>query len=122
MRVYRLYADEEGESHLEELDLPMTSMEFAPPAPPLDVSEFKDAKRVGLIRGPAGWFGDWHPAPKRQIMFHLTGQLEAETSDGERRIIAPGTMVLVEDTAGKGHRSRVIGTEDVYIGVVQLED
>jgi hypothetical protein len=55
-------------------------------------------------------------------MFHLAGQVEGETSDGERRVIGPGTIVLLEDTTGRGHRSRVLGTEHVVIGVVQLED
>ena len=33
-----------------------------------------------------------------------------------------GSAVLLEDTAGKGHRSRVIGDEDVLAIVVQLPD
>jgi hypothetical protein len=35
--------------------------------------------------------------------------------------MGPGSVVLVEDTEGKGHRSWVVGEEDVVIAVVQLE-
>ena len=122
MYYYHIYTDPDGESHFEELDLSMSSVDFAPPAPPLDCSEFLDAKRVTIIHALLGWQGDWHPAPKRQLMFHLKGEVEGETSDGQVRVIKPGTIVLLEDTTGKGHRSRVIGTEDAVIGVVQLEE
>jgi len=54
------------------------------------------------------------------LLFHLARQIEGETSDGQRRVIGPGTTVLLEDTTGTGHRSRVIGSEDVVIGVVHL--
>jgi hypothetical protein len=122
MKLLRIYTGPDGGSHFEELDLPMSSVEFAPPAPPLDLSEFWGATRASILRAPPGWEGDWHPAPKRQLMFHLAGEIEGETSDGERRTIGPGTVVLLEDTTGKGHRSRVVGNEPAVIGVVQLED
>ena len=122
MKLFRVFSDQHGESHFEEMDLEMTPVEFAPPAPPIDLSEFRDATRVAIMRAAPGWRADWHPAPKRQLMFYLAGQVEAETSDGERRIMGPGSIVLVEDTSGKGHRSRVVGSEEVVIGVVQLEE
>ena len=122
MRIYRIYTDSDGESHFEDLDFPMSPTDFAPPAPPLDLSESWDAKRVSFLRAAPGWYGDWHPAPQRQLMLHLTGEVEGETSDGQVRVIRPGSIVLLEDTSGKGHRSRVIGSEDVIICVVQLED
>lgn len=121
MKMYRLYSGSDGESHFEEQDLKLTSVDFAPPAPPLELSEYWDAERVSILRAPPGWYGDWHPAPKRQLMFYLKGKVEGETSDGTVRTMGPGSIVLVEDTTGKGHRSRVIGTDDVIIAVVQLE-
>ena len=122
MNIYHIYANSDGESHFEELNLPMSSTDFAPPAPPLDLSEFWEAKRVSILRASPGWYGDWQPAPKRQLMLHLAGEVEGETSDGHVRVIEPGSIVLLEDTTGKGHRSRVIGSEDAIICVVQLED
>jgi hypothetical protein len=36
----------------------------------------------------------------------LTGEVEFETSDGDIRRLPPGSVVLAEDTTGKGHISR----------------
>jgi hypothetical protein len=49
---------------------------------------------------------DWHTTPVRQFVIWLTGWVEYETSDGDTRRCEAGTVVLQEDTAGKGHRSR----------------
>ena len=48
------------------------------------------------------------------------GEIEFETSDGEIRKLAPGVVVLAEDTTGKGHKARSIGGEDALLGVVQI--
>jgi hypothetical protein len=122
MRYTRVYADGNGESHFEDIEVEMKAIDFAPPAPPLDLSDFAEATQFAFPRAPVGWVGDWHPAPRRQMMIYLTGHVEGETSDGRRREFGPGSAVLVEDTTGKGHRSRVIGTEDVLMAVVQLSE
>ena len=33
----------------------------------------------------AGYSGDWHPAPRRQFDFILSGRIELTASDGEVR-------------------------------------
>jgi hypothetical protein len=118
----RLYADGDGESQFEDVEVEFASVDFAPPAPPLHLSSFSPAKQVGFLRALVGWEGDWHPAPCRQWVFYLAGEIEAETSDGEVRRVGPGAVTLVEDTTGKGHRSRVVGDKEVLAVVVQLED
>ncbi len=122
MKIVRLYSDGDGESHFEDLDIEFSSVDFAPPAPPLDVSVLTPAKRYGFLRAPSGFFGDWHPTPKRQIFFYLSGEIEAKVSDGEIRRFGPGSATLVEDTAGKGHRTKVISKDDAILAFVQLED
>lgn len=52
-------------------------------------------------------FQDWHPAPRRHLVVLLTGEVEIEAGDGKKLTLNPGGMVLVEDTAGKGHITRV---------------
>jgi mannose-6-phosphate isomerase-like protein (cupin superfamily) len=122
MRYLRLFVDDAGETHLEDVAVPLSSVEFAPPAPPLDLSAYHAADRYAFCRFPAGWHGDWHPTPRRQVFFLLAGEMEVEVSDGEVRHIGPGTIVLVEDTHGRGHVSRVVGPQDVLSAVVQLPD
>ena len=50
---------------------------------------------------------DWHPAPRRQYVIILTGQLEIGLGDGTTRRFGPGDARLVEDTTGQGHTTRV---------------
>jgi quercetin dioxygenase-like cupin family protein len=122
MKYTRVYADAKGESHIEDVEVELNATDFAPPAPPLNLSPLTPAKRVGFLHAPPGWSGDWHPAPKRQMIFYLAGETEGATSDGEVRRFGPGDVVLLEDTTGKGHRSRVVGNQEVIGAVVQLED
>jgi hypothetical protein len=49
---------------------------------------------------------DFHHAPQRQYIVLLDGGIEIETSLGEMRQFQTGEILLVEDTAGKGHRTR----------------
>jgi len=121
MKYTRLYSDEQGESHFEDRELHFESVDFAPPAPPLDISLFGQAEQCSLLRAKPGWTGDWHPAPFRQLHFYLSGEVEAEASDGEKRRIGAGEIALVEDTTGKGHRSHVISDEHVVIVIVKLD-
>jgi hypothetical protein len=49
---------------------------------------------------------NWHNPPHRMLAIWLTGEVEFETSDGDIRRLAAGSVVLAEDTTGKGHISR----------------
>ena len=49
---------------------------------------------------------DWHNPPQRLLVLWLTGEVEFETSDGDIRRLPAGSVVLAEDTTGKGHITR----------------
>ena len=122
MKYTKIYSDEEGETHFKDIEIEFESVDFAPPAPPLMLSQFTPATRYALTLFPSGWSGDWHPTPRKQVFFILSGELEGRVSDGERRKVGPGSIIMVEDTKGKGHMSKVVGSVDVLAAVVQLED
>jgi hypothetical protein len=123
MKHVRIYTGPSGETHFEDLgEVPFTPASYAPPAPPLDVAPFAPAVQYGFLRLPAGWCGDWHPAPFRQVQILVSGEVEAQVSDGEVRRFGPGVVVLLEDASGKGHVSRAVGREAVVIAVVRLPD
>jgi quercetin dioxygenase-like cupin family protein len=122
MKYIRLYSDDNGDSHFEDMNVQFQTIDFAPPAPPMDISEFGQAEQCAILKVKPGWKGDWHPAPFRQIHFYLSGEVEAEVSDGEKHLIKAGEFVLVEDTTGKGHRSCAVGVSEVHIAVVRLPD
>jgi quercetin dioxygenase-like cupin family protein len=120
--VLRIWADEAGESHFEDVDVVFEETDFVPPAPPVLVSSFEPASEYAIERVAPGWRGDWHPAPGRVIAIYLSGRGEMETSDGEVHPLEPGTILLAEDTTGKGHLSRVTGTEEMVVVILKLPD
>lgn len=101
--VVRIYSDENGDSHFENVQIPL-----------------KDAGDIGLLSDsyPAkniffrevlpGYDYDFHTAPQRQYIILPDGQIQIETSVGEIRQFGAGDVLLVEDTTGKGHRTKNI--------------
>ena len=73
------------------------------------------ASSIGFLRLPPGHRRDWHPAPRKQYIMVLHGTVEVEAGDGERRTFIAGTVVLVTDVQGRGHRTNVIGEEHVFL-------
>jgi len=117
----RIYTDEDGESHVEDIDVALAPTDFAPPAPPIQLSSLEPAAGFGFLHAPPGWCGDWHPAPCRQYVIYLAGVVEGEVSDGTVRRFGPGSVTLLEDLTGKGHRSRVVSDEGAMAVIVQLD-
>ena len=117
-----LYADEEGESHFEDVEISLQEEDFVPPAPPVLISSFEPVNQYGFEVVPPGWHGDWHPAPARVLAIYLSGKGEIEASDGEVRAIGPGVVLLAEDTTGKGHISRSTGPDETLVVLLLLPD
>ena len=116
-----LYTDEFGESHFEEVEMDLRLTDYAPSAPPLSLSAFLPASQVGFMNALAGWSSDWHPSSARNLFFVISGEWEFTTSDGETRRFGVGSVLLVDDTNGKGHSSRVVSETDSVAAMVQLD-
>ena len=121
MKYLRPFADDQGESHFEEVKAELAPLTYAPPAPSLDVSAPVDATRYVFVRMPSGWRGDWHRTPQRQLFFVMAGEVEGTASDGTVRTLGPGGVPVMEDTEGKGHATRVTSSEDVLAVMVHLD-
>jgi hypothetical protein len=121
VRYMRLYTDDQGESHFDDVEVSLRPTDFAPPADPTNLSAYTSATRWAFFHLPKDWYGDWHPTPCRQFFFCLQGAAEITASDGEVRRLCAGDTLLVEDTTGKGHLSRAID-ECMLAAVVQLPD
>ncbi|HEX8547371.1 MAG TPA: hypothetical protein VF691_10450 [Cytophagaceae bacterium] len=99
--VVKIYSDADGHSHFEDVSIPL-----------------KEAGQIGLLsdRWPAEdvifriveptYDYDFHTAPQKQFIILLDGEIEIETSLGEKRIFKGGEVLLMEDTEGHGHRTR----------------
>lgn len=110
MGVFRLYSDNDGTSRIEDQSLASHPRLTSPQA----------AAHIVFNQLPAGTFIDWHPAPRRQYVIILSGQLEIGLGDGTVRRFGPGDARLVEDTTGRGHTTRVVGPEPVLTAVIPL--
>ena len=110
MNYTRIYCDATGESHFEDVSVPVAPINFAPPAPPVSAAAPIRAERLILAELPLAWSSTWHPAPQRQFYFHLSGTLEVKVSDGQVRQFSSGSLVLLEDITGRGHCTRVLGS------------
>lgn len=120
VKYARTYTDPTGMSHFEDVTIELERADFAPPAPPVFLSSYNEAWRYAFCSLPAGWYGDWHPAPQKQLAIILSGQVEVEVSDGEKRSFGPGSIHFMDDTSGKGHITRVVGESDVFTVMIQL--
>lgn len=103
MIITRIYETADGESHFEELEIDLE-----------DAGEIGRLSRLFPAAGvifretPPDYDYDWHPAPRRQYIVLLDGEIEIEVGDGERRRFRGGDILLVEDTTGRGHRTRTV--------------
>lgn len=101
MRITRVYADEDGGSRFGEVEIDLE-----------DAGEIgrlsEDIPVTGVVfrENDPDYDFDWHNAPRRQYVVLLDGAIEIETSDGETRRFRGGDVILVEDTTGRGHRTR----------------
>ncbi|HET7118111.1 MAG TPA: hypothetical protein VFI29_16555 [Hanamia sp.] len=101
IQITRIYSDNNGESHFEDFEMPL-----------------KDYGEIGLLsdkipvkdvifrKVKPGYDYDFHNAPQKQYVILLDGEIEIETSLGEKRIFKGGDILLLEDTRGKGHRTK----------------
>ena len=116
----RIFSDPEGCSHFETQTINLESKDYAPPASPLFTSALGPATNIVFLELPAGWYGDWHPTPVRQWLILMTGECEIEVGDGARCRRKAGEVVMLDDTTGKGHRTKVLGNIPVRIAAVHL--
>src|SRR5258707_6309825 len=119
-RYVNLFADADGVSQLRELESELSSTEFAPRIPPLFLSSPIESHQVSFFGAPAGWESDWHPSSGRHLFMVMSGKWEITASDGEVRTFSTGDVLLVEDTKGKGHASRVVSDDDSLALLRQL--
>jgi hypothetical protein len=119
-KYVRLFSDPDGHSHFQDCEDELAETEFAPGIPRLLVSSPLDARQVSFFAARAGWQSSWHPSSSRNLFAVISGEWEITASDGEVRRFSGGAVVLVEDTTGTGHASRVISSEDSLSLLVRL--
>ena len=103
MRIHNLYVDAIGETHFRDIEV-----EWVEERPGGKLSKRFPATGI-IFRETSGDYDlDWHPAPRRQYIINLDAGVEITASDGEKRVIGPAEVFLVEDIHGKGHLSKSV--------------
>jgi hypothetical protein len=110
MATFRMYTGADGECHVEPIDLARVP----------EWTRGLAATRIAFRENPVGWALDWHPAPRRQFVIILSGQLEIGLGDGSRHVFGPGDARLVEDTTGRGHTTRTHGAVPCVTATIPL--
>ncbi len=104
MDYVRIWADAEGESHLEWVAVARHVSEAEPGVAELHVSQPHRADRVEFVSVHAhAQDPDWHCGPRRQFVVFLDGWVQLTVSDGDSCRLPAGSVVLVDDLHGKGH-------------------
>jgi hypothetical protein len=92
-----------------------------PPADPLHLARFLPAERCYWLGAPIDWKGDTpHPTPRRQILVTVRGEYEVTAGDGTTRRFPIGSVVLVEDTTGSGHSTKITSGDGALVLAVGL--
>lgn len=101
MKATRVFADELGVSHFLDVDVPLHDAGAIG-----RVSEPQPGRGIIFRETEASYDYDWHQPPRKQWIVLLDGEISIETGDGETRTFRGGEVLLVEDTHGRGHRTK----------------
>jgi hypothetical protein len=100
-QVIRVYSDSNGDTRFENISIPLTDAG--------EIGRLSEGFPVSSIifREVDGSYDyNFHRAPQRQYLILTDGGIEIETTLGEKRQFEAGEVLLLEDTDGKGHRTR----------------
>ena len=111
MGMFRLYTGDDGESHMEELDL----------ASHPELTALQGATGVVFRSTPPGTFSDWHTAPRRQSVSTLSGAADIGRRDGTLHRLGPGDVTMAEDLTGHGHTTRVVSQVTRVTATIHME-
>jgi uncharacterized cupin superfamily protein len=103
MKIIKLYTGNDNKSYFCEIDSESTIKHE------LGLYSKKHAVEGLTFRDfePGANF-DWHNAPQPQYIVYLEGEVEVESSSGEKRIFKPGDILFATDLEGQGHITRTL--------------
>ena len=102
MKITRIYTGDDGESHFEDIEVPLVDRGGALGR----ISSFEGATGIVFRETDGDYDLGFHNAPRRQYVINLDAAVEIEVGDGTKRVIGPGEILFAEDTTGRGHISR----------------
>lgn len=91
-------------------------------ARPNGVADLLPVNGIEIHRTPPGFSIGWHLEKRRQYLITLSGSGEIGIANGKKIILRPGSILLVENTTGKGHMTRTLGKETWVTLWIPLKD
>jgi hypothetical protein len=98
MNYTRIYSDVQGETRFEDVTVSLTDHGVVG-----FLSGGYEVVELQFTENKKDYNWDFHPAPARQFIVLLDGEIEVETSLAGVRRFKGGDILLVEDVPGKGH-------------------
>lgn len=99
--ITRVYSDSNGDTRFENISIPLQDAG--------DIGKLSAGLPVTSIifrEVEPTYDYNFHTAPQKQYLILIDGKIEIETTLGEKRQFKAGDVLLLEDTEGKGHRTR----------------
>jgi hypothetical protein len=112
LKYARIYTGDDGLSHFEDIEVDLSDRGRGS-----FLSETIPSTGVAMRINSGDYDLDFHTAPRKQFVVNLSGEVEITASDGEVRRFGPGSVMLADDTTGKGHKSRATTPERVSLFV-----
>lgn len=100
-QITRVYSDNNGDTHFEDIEISLNESGNIG-----KLSNVLPAKGVIFREVEPSYDWTFHTAPQKQYIILLDGAIEIETSLGAKRTFKAGEVLLVEDTTGKGHKTK----------------
>jgi hypothetical protein len=112
--VTSMYSGSDGLTHLRDKTVTFPQLEKAHAVQISRISPNSDPK--------SGGYTNWHNAPHRRYVVVLKGRFEVEVENGGKtKSFGPGDVLLAEDLTGKGHLTRAVGEDTVWM-FVELDE
>lgn len=120
--IARVYADQAGETHLADFELPVARQ-----------TDDGQVRMRGLMGVPSVKLGihdvlekapsaDLHSTSPRKLIAVLRGTFEITASDGQRRRFGTGDVLLTDDLNSKGHAFEDVGAENLLTVIAEIDD
>jgi uncharacterized cupin superfamily protein len=126
INISRLYTGEDGESHYQDIYLPILNFEGSniPLNPQKDKFIWTEPlKATNIIFGDLynNKPHDWQCVPRRQLVITLDGQVQWSVYDGSTRRFNTGDILLAEDTTGRGHKRLLTSEANHKVAMITLD-
>lgn len=103
MKITKLFTGTDNKSHFIEIDSESTIERelgrYSKPYPASGII-FRDFDKDAVY--------SWHNAPQPQYIVYLEGEVEIETSSGEKRVFKAGDILFATDLTGQGHITKTL--------------